>query len=58
MMFFEEALTAGPFIILDSHCPEELQVMISVVLKDLWLQALVCKMGLVFPSEVWGFDGD
>lgn len=35
MMFFEVALTAGPFIILKSHRPEELQVMISLVLKDL-----------------------
>lgn len=57
MMFFEVALTAGPFIIPDSHYPKELKVMISPVLKDLWLQVLVCKVGLEFPSEVWGFGG-
>lgn len=57
MMFFEAAPPAGPFIILDSHCPEELQVVISLVLKDLWLQVLVCEMGLEFPSEVCGVGG-
>lgn len=31
--------------------------MISLVLKGLWLQVLVCKTGLEFPSEVWGFGG-
>lgn len=43
IIFFKVALTAGPFIILDSHCPKELQVTISLVLKNLWLQALICK---------------
>lgn len=57
MMFFEVALAAGPFIILDSHCPEELQAVISLVLNDLWLQVLVCKMRLEFPSEVCVFGG-
>lgn len=57
MMFFEAALPAGPFIILDSHFPKELQVVISLILKDLWLQVLVCKMGLEFLSEVCGVGG-